>query len=133
MTSILISKHLQLPGGHFHWAVLQGASETSFTDQNSSSSGSCCPNLLHPLLFPAFLHPCIQSHNCQLSDPEVSNPPQIHLIFHFHCPKPHQHCFLSGFICLSVSFDPIPKSDHGRKKSKNRLTYRERVEYIWKK
>ena len=42
--------------------------------------------------------------SCQRSDLELSNPTHIHLIFHFHCPKPHCHCFLSGFITLSFSF-----------------------------
>ena len=80
-----------------------GASETSITDHDSSSSGSRYPDSLCPLSLLTFLHQCIQSHSCQLSDPELSNPTHTHLIFHFYRPKPHGHCFLSGFITLSFS------------------------------
>lgn len=88
-TSMLISKHLQLLGVHLHRAVCPTRCLGSILHRPELTLlGTCCPNLLRPLLFLAFLHPCIQSDNCQLSDLEMSNPSPVHLIFAFQLPLP---------------------------------------------
>ena len=68
--------------------------------------------------------------SCQLSDPELSSPTHIHLIFHFHCPKPHRHCFLSGFITLSLSlFRSYTKKWPWKKKEQKQVNI-QREEWI---
>lgn len=98
------------------------------------------PNLLLSLLLCAFLHPCLQSWNCQLSDPEMSLKSISSLPSNFHCPKPHQHWFLSEqsrwiynpVFSLFQNHSYTKKVTMEEKKSKKRLTYQKRDEDVWK-